>query len=70
MFGFIIFVLVLSFVARLFTRPFIGYHPRGFGGWGWGMGRHCHHHHHRPMGFDPMGFGPAGIDPMRRYRRW
>ena len=41
MFGFIILLLVLSFVGRLFTRPFFGYYrPWGypFGGYGgWGM---------------------------------
>ena len=62
MFGFIIFILVLSFVGRLFTRPFFGYYRPygswyrpfgGFGGWGWGHyygpmchGHHHHHHHH------------------------
>ena len=60
MFGFIIIILVLSFIGRLFTRPFFGYY-RPFGGYyrpyggfgGWGMGHphmhhihHGHHHHH------------------------
>ena len=40
MFGFIILLLVLSFVGRLFFRPFYGYYRPwgdpfgGFGGWG------------------------------------
>ena len=61
MFGFILFVVLLAFVGRLFSRPFYGYRrPRnffypfgGFGLWGMGMGyRHyhdpmmCHGHHH------------------------
>ena len=66
MFGFILFVVVLAFVGRLFSRPFYGYRrPRsfyypfgGFGRWGMGMGRpygpmfhgHHHHHHHHHMG--------------------
>ena len=65
MFGFIIFLVVLTFVGNLFSRPFYGYYRRprmhrfgGFGGWGWGMGRPygpmwhgCpHHHHHHHMG--------------------
>ena len=66
MFGFILFVIVLSSVVRLFSRPFFGYYrPRhyynpfgGFGRWGMGMGHHhyhgpmCHghHHHHHHMG--------------------
>ena len=57
MFGFILFIVVLSSVVRLFTRPFYGYYrPRifpfgGFGGWGMGYPFgpmwHGHHHHHR-----------------------
>ena len=54
MFGFIIFILVVSFLGRLFTRPFYGYYRPwmypfgGFGGWGMGPMYHrgCHHHHH------------------------
>ena len=61
MFGFILFIVVLSFIGSLFSRPFYGYYRRpriyrpfgGFGSWGWGMGPHygpmCrgpHHHHH------------------------
>ena len=68
MFGFIIFIIVLSFVVRLFTRPFYGYYrPRmypysGFGLWGMGhpYGPMCHghhHHHHHHMGHGPMGHG-------------
>ena len=71
MFRLFLFVLVLSFVGRLFRRPFYGYYrPRIFpygGFYGWGMGRpygpmthrgpRCHHHH--------MGHGPMG-----RGRRW
>ena len=40
MFGFILFIIVLSSVMRLFTRPFYGYYRPwiypfgGFGGWG------------------------------------
>ena len=35
MFGLILFIFVLSFVVRLFTRPFCGYYrPWGYGGWG------------------------------------
>ena len=47
MFGFIIFLVVLSFIGRLFSRPYYGYYrPRiypygGFGSWGMGMGHHC-----------------------------
>ena len=52
MFGFILFVFVLSFIVRLFSRPFYGYYrPRifpfgGFGGWGMGYHRHPMHHMH------------------------
>ena len=68
MFGLIIFIVVVSFIGRLFSRPYYGYYrPRihpygGFGGWGMGMGRpygpmhfggHPHHMgHHGPMGHD------------------
>ena len=63
MFGFIIFILVLSFVGRLFTRPFFGYYRPfggyyrpygGFGGWGHHYGPMCHghhHHHHHHHGY-------------------
>ena len=38
MFGFIILLLVLSFVGRLFFRPFYGYYrPWGYPFGGWGM---------------------------------
>ena len=40
MFGLLLFIFVLSFVVRLFTRPFYGYYRPWiypFGGWGlWG----------------------------------
>ena len=65
MFGFIIVIIVLSFVVRLFTRPFFGYYrPQmyPYSGFGlWGMGHpygpmcHGHHHHHHHMGHGPMG---------------
>ena len=66
MFGLIIFIFVLSFVVRLFTRPFYGYYRpwiypySGFGLWGMGMGRpygpmYFGHHHHHHMGYGPMG---------------
>ena len=56
MFGFIILLVVLSSIGRLFTRPFYGYYrPRiypygGFGGWGMGYGPMFHGHHHHHMG--------------------
>ena len=79
MFGLIIFVLVLSFVGRLFSRPHYGYYrPRifsysGFGGWGMGhphgpMMHHGPHHHH--MGHGPMGHGSMGHGHMGHGRRW
>ena len=81
MFGLILFVLVLSSVGLLFSRPYYGYYrPRvfpysGFGGWGMGrpygpMMHHgpCHHHHH--MGHGPMGHGPMGHGHMGHGRRW
>lgn len=40
MFGLILFIIVLSFIVRLFSRPFYGYYRPwgypfgGFGGWG------------------------------------
>ena len=66
MFGLIIlFVLVMFFVGRLFSRPFYGYYrPRiyPYGGFGnWGMGRSygpiMHHGPHGHMGHGPMGHG-------------
>ena len=66
MFGLILVIVVVSFIGRLFSRPFYGYYrPRifpdgGFGGWGMGMrhpygpmwfgGPRHHHHHHHHMG--------------------
>ncbi len=64
MLGLIIFLVVLSFAGRLFSRPYYGYYrPRiypyggfgwrgGMGGWGYGPMRYGprHHHHHHPMG--------------------
>jgi hypothetical protein len=59
MFGFIIFILVLSVIGSIFSRPHYGYYRRpriypfgGFGYRGWGMGPHYHHHH------GPMCHGP------------
>ena len=69
MFGLILFIFVLSFVVRLFSRPFYGYYrPRiypfgGFGGWGWGMG-HPHWHHH------PHHMGHGHCHHMGHGRRW
>ena len=67
MFRFILFVIVMSYIVRLFTRPFFGYYrPRiypfgGFGGWGMGMGY--------PYG--PMWYGPRYYRrPMGFWRRW
>ena len=70
MFGLILFIVVLSFIGRLFTRPYYGYRRSriypfgGFGGWGMGYPYHhhsmyhgCPHHHHHHMGYGPMGRG-------------
>lgn len=54
MFGFILFIVVLAFVGRLFSRSFFGYRRPwnyyypfgGFSPWGMGMG---HRHYHDPM---------------------
>lgn len=70
MFGFIIFVIVLSFIGRLFSRPRYGYYYRPrmnpFGGLGWfgmGMGRNYGPMHHGPHHMHHHG-------PMGRGRRW
>ena len=63
MFGFILFIVVLSFIGSLFSRPFYGYYRRpriyrpfgGFGGWGWGMGPH--YGYYRPWGYPFGGWG-------------
>ena len=63
MFGLILFIFVLSFVVRLFSRPFFGYYrPRiypfgGFGGGGWGMGYHPMPHMHHGGPHHHMGHG-------------
>ena len=63
MFGLILFILVLSFVGRLFSRPFYGYYrPRiypfgGFGGWGMGHRRPMMHHMHHRGPHHHMGYG-------------
>ena len=61
MFGFILFIVVLSFIGSLFSRPFYGYYRRPriyrpFGGFGGPMcrGPHHHHHHHHHMGHGRM----------------
>ena len=50
MFKFIIFILVLSVIGSIFSRPHYGYYRRpriypfgGFGYRGWGMGPHYHY---------------------------
>ena len=72
MFGFILFVVVLAFVGRLFSRPFFGYRRPwnyyypfgGFSPWGMGMGRYHRHHH------GPMCHGPHHHHHMGRGRMW
>lgn len=75
MFGLIIFIVVLSFIGRLFSRPYYGYfrpriYPFGrFGGWG--TGYYCHHRHHHPMHFGyPHRHYHMGYGPMRHRRMW
>ena len=83
MFGLIIFVVVLSIISGLFSRPRYGYYrPRidpfwGLGGWGMGYRHHgpmCHGHHHPHMHMHHhMGHGHhhhMGHGPMGHGRMW
>ena len=83
MFGLIIFVVVLSIIGGLFSRPRYGYYRSriypfgGFSPWGMGYRHHgpmCHGHHHPHMHMHHhMGHGHhhhMGHGPMGHGRMW